>query len=673
MQARILHLAILGILGFLCVPASAELSAPRPQFRGPASVPQVVSIPKKPKVRKSRQKLIEWAKPKWVDVGPMGGSMMITGDDPNSMNNGSSSGLGKGNGSGSGKGSGAGGGGNGSGGGKNGGSGSQGFNEDAAKNGKQVDPGDRSGDGGDKPKQPPTGDKGDAIAYPLWYPMCLFVDSHVTNDVNESIRGQTEMAAKCGVNLVIFPMTVQSNYSMDPDEINKLQQANCNINEKFKVKASSTSICGQHMESPAKMCDAWKDKPKGILDLDVAGCAQVQAAGGSISAETRQRLQQSGGSTLAEFSGGGSAPSIERPDACTAGVVAHESQGHSQFGQPNGSVDGNGIGTDPPGTQANGGPEGGGSFDGWTGLGCQHMRENSFANDGKWKYNPARKNYFKMEMDPARQWDLKAGRKLFGNPDAPDGGKDTPPPMTAGPDSPPMDPKKSPPGVTPESPQRVGNADISKPDAPQSKHKKKLGVQTPQDIANNVLAQSGTSTPPTIPNIDDKPLNDPKLLPPVLEQSGFKGSQSSASIGYNEGASKNSGAAISPESYSNGSSPSMGSVSGAPTAGSLTPGGGASVGYNEGAAKGEAAGSVISSSEVGARVGRSGSGPVTVGGSANSGRDPASMKEDEQDQKKKRPEDRSRRGKGKRQGGGGLRKGKPTIEIYQSGSGFTDF
>ena len=54
---------------------------------------------------------------------------------------------------------------------------------------------------------------------------------------------------------------------------------------------------------------------------------------------TQQPVHTGGGETT-----NGIIPSIERVQACDAKTVGHEALGHSMWGHPNGSADGNGIG-----------------------------------------------------------------------------------------------------------------------------------------------------------------------------------------------------------------------------------------------------------------------------------------------------------------------------------------
>src|SRR5690606_815 len=115
----------------------------------------------------------------------------------------------------------------------------------------------------------------------------------------------------------------------------------CNLPKELAAAGSATALVPWE-DTAARMCDVWKDLPDGsrVPDLDVAGCAQMRS-GTSLTDEQKAKMKGDGSTNSAS---GGVAPSIEVPKGHTAGVVAHEAQGHSQMGKPNGAVHGNGIG-----------------------------------------------------------------------------------------------------------------------------------------------------------------------------------------------------------------------------------------------------------------------------------------------------------------------------------------
>lgn len=661
MKALIRILIAASIIFSLCIPAFGDLilGTPKPmELRSSVILP-----PKKKRPRKSRQKLIDWITPKWVDVD-LDGKNGTSSPEEGGMNGGSGLGTGQGN---SGKGSG----------GKNSGSGGVGFNEDASKNGKQVDPGPKDENTGG-PKTPPGSPpgEGDIVAYDKFYPMCIFIDRDATDEAtgNAAVKGMVDDAAACGVNLVVFAYTVQPLGTDDDVEINKWQQATCNLNEKLAslgVKASSTTVCSASETAASKMCKDFEPVPQfppNTPTKNVAGCAQLQRVAGPENLDNnpsaKARLSALG---TPSYGGSLSAPSIEQKGACDKDTIGHEAQGHSQWGHPNGSGDGKGIGLGDDGK--GGGEAGAGGKGGWDPAGCTQMKMNSYANDGRFKYNRKRQNYYFHDPNPkVRLQDMK---KLFGPEDIPgDPGPDTPPPLLAGRDYPPVEIKQSPPGVRPDPPSRIAQAEQSKSKAPESKHKRKPGVVTMQDAVNLLLANSSTSTPKRVPPLEDSPLNDPTVLPPVTERNEFVGSQNFIGVGYNESASKNS--ATFNSTTSSGDLQSAGSFLSSSSS-TTSSSNGMGVGYNEAASK---SGESVSVSEVGSRSTRSGtstSSTSSLKGTASADREPAGFEEDEEGvRRKKRPEDRLRRGKGKRKGGGALRKGKAkTIEIYQS-SGFVD-
>lgn len=295
------------------------------------------------------------------------------------------------------------------------------FDDNAAKGGVGKAPEPKvGGRGGKPPSGDGSGDGGGGTAFAKWYPLCLFIDAS-EGDVNNTVKGVVDMAAGCGVNLVVWPITVKSNYPNSSSTINKMAQNACNIVSAGISQKASVSTCVRFADTAGEMCgDPPEKRPS------TAGCAQLGSGSGSDKGMIA-RMQGSG-----HFGGqseeGQAVPSIERAGACTPSIVAHESQGHSQFGWPNGSAAGNGIGTPDEGN-AGGGASGGGG-EGWTGIGCAQMRSTALANDGRWKYNPKQTVYYVPQTDPQRQWDLTDPKqKLFPEPkgDPPSEPPSTPP------------------------------------------------------------------------------------------------------------------------------------------------------------------------------------------------------------------------------------------------------
>lgn len=310
----------------------------------------------------------------------------------------------------------------GAGGGGGGGKGSNAFNYNSGGGNRDGEGGggdNASGDGGGerRPREGRGSQSGGAEAFPKWWPMCLFLDESIsTEEGNRTVKGLIDDAAKCKVNLVVFPVTIKANYSDDPDIINKGSQGSCNIVPTLAEKAS-TSVCVHHQYSSDKMCG---DPPTAQNpNPQVAGCAQLQAGAG---ARLRQRYTDpTDAANLAaqanetqEGAAGVAAPSIEDAGQCTKDIVAHEALGHSQMGMPNGESHGKGIGRPLPG-----GAEGTATGD-WTEEGCAEMFQNGFDNsDQRWKYDRNRQNYYTKIEDPAKQWDLLGGGQLFKPPPGP--------------------------------------------------------------------------------------------------------------------------------------------------------------------------------------------------------------------------------------------------------------
>jgi hypothetical protein len=268
--------------------------------------------------------------------------------------------------------------------------------------------------GGEPPKVVEEGG-GQAIAFDKWYPMCLFIDSSQGN-VNGTVKGIVDKAAACGVNLVVWPVTLKTTYANSPDQVNQMAQHACNIVEAGIAPKASVSTCVVYANTADQMCGNF-DQTKEVA----SGCASMPSG---TDANLLQRAKTSGGGEVSGSAGaaGQAVPSIEDSGSCNATTVAHEAQGHSMFGWPNGSAAGMGIG-DPSQTNAGGG----GGGDNWTGLGCARMRETAIPNDGRWKWDPNRKIYYTPASTPEQMWDFQEGRQLFRRPkpQGPDGGGGT--------------------------------------------------------------------------------------------------------------------------------------------------------------------------------------------------------------------------------------------------------
>ncbi len=381
-----------------------------------------------------RQRLMRWIQPQWVDLSTRAfdgskkpGDGNANGDDGSNDSSANNSKNGNRNNSALGSGATLG-----------SLSGAQGGNDGSNKSGN----GDGNADDSDRGGQPPAmggGGGGGSIAFPKWWPACVFIDPKYGNG-NDIIKGAVEIAAKCQVNLVVIPITVlPGSYGPSEKDINAKQKASCNIGSTFGVPNWSTSTINQFPDPPAEMCDVPLDKSKGgpPWDTGVAGCAQL--ASGSKAAGDGQ----SGG-----VGTGGATPSIENAGGANSGVLMHEMIGHSEMGMPNYEEGkkppmtdlGLGIGKENgsakldldkiinslyaaagisriPQTEI---PEVGAvegqdlKGEGFNGIGCGIFFANAYKNDGRWRYDPKQTTYYVKEENPERQWPL--GKPLFGPP-----------------------------------------------------------------------------------------------------------------------------------------------------------------------------------------------------------------------------------------------------------------
>jgi hypothetical protein len=359
---------------------------------------------------------------------------------------------------------------------------------------------------GGKSTPPPMSSGNGTVAFGKWYPMCIFIDPSIKNG-NELVKGQVDNAAKCGVNLAVWAITVKSDYPPNADTINSLQKASCNLKDLLGVKQWSTQVANKYMETPAMMCNAKKGDPP-HWDLDVAGCAQLCSKGG---VSDKFLSGQKAGGYGQGIASDGAVPDILQPNA-SADVGTHEAIGHSQMCWPNydkleGQRDvGLGIGTPPKGSTARldmildslyalakmerpqiaivGAAEGGSLGSSFNGEGCAQFRANAYDNDGTWRYDPQQSYYYVPEPEPERQW--KLGEPLFGKSGQ------------APPDPPPSfqhDPRPDPTELTMVDTAKVDNAGKAKPDdiiEDPSHRKKKLSDVLSE--ARDALTKSLTET-----------------------------------------------------------------------------------------------------------------------------------------------------------------------------------
>ena len=233
--------------------------------------------PKKSRKRRT-DKLLEWVGLDWIDINlgknSTGGVEGKDTQDLKDLMGKLANARGK-NGTGNGKGNGSG--------------ASLKFNDNAPKGGSA---GDQDKEGvGDRGGQPPggggNGPPDESKVFDKYWPVCMFFDPSVDNGTgNAIVKGSVDMAAACGVNLFVVPITVKSNYSDNPDEYNPRQQKSCNM-QSIGISTASTLLVNKWPLAAAKMC---QDKPNANgnqipgedadYDPGIAGCAQVRSGGG---------------------------------------------------------------------------------------------------------------------------------------------------------------------------------------------------------------------------------------------------------------------------------------------------------------------------------------------------------------------------------------------------------
>jgi hypothetical protein len=238
-----------------------------------------------------------------------------------------------------------------------------------------------------------------------WWPICAFLDESISeSEGSASLKGVADAANACGVTIVFWTRTVKTSSwgGSNPDAINKNQVDKCNIPSELAAAASTTALV-PYNDTAAKMCDAKREN--GDWNTDVAGCAQLRS-GSSISKKAEDAMKSNAGGEHLSAASGNVAPSIEVPSGWGAGVVGHESIGHSEMGKMNGTKYGRGIGDDPS--------EGEGSAEtDWTPAGCAVMYAMALDNTQNFIHDPTRQNYYYKPKDPSFYYDIANGPKIF--------------------------------------------------------------------------------------------------------------------------------------------------------------------------------------------------------------------------------------------------------------------
>lgn len=435
----------------------------------------------------------------------------------------------------------------------------------------------------------PNGANPQSKAFNLFYPICLFMDGAVVSKAegNQTIKEMTDdMAKKCGVNLVVFPITVRpGSYDPSPlaaDKNNDLQSAMCNIKGNIpNVTNASTSFCVNSPRMADEMCGSLcdeRDNPdQKVRDANcapefnyrykkgsnVAGCAMVNSKNGSaefdkFKDDLKQRMNQpnpkgdpaidadkkKAEKRYKELEEHGSpsagaaaaiAPSIEDAGQCKPTIVAHESIGHSMMGMPNGTGMGNGIGLLGEGE----GPDG----DGWLEPGCAVIIKNAMVNDGTWRWDPNRQTYYTPPTNPEGMWDFNSGRKLFSSPGAPPPAAGAQPPKIVGggktiiyDDGAAKGQPAGDPGPEPKKSSGSGASAVASSDPTDPRHKKRAA---PAGQGGETNAEKITKAGKGVAGDSDFPeeTSRPRTPPPTGKAKG------TISIVMNDNAAKNIGGA----------------------------------------------------------------------------------------------------------------------------------
>ncbi len=278
------------------------------------------------------------------------------------------------------------------------------FDDNAAKGevGKAPPPspnsaGDISGGGSAAPV-------GEIKAFDRWFPACVFLDPGIPNG-NTMVKGLVDMAAKCGVNLVVFPFYIK-NTPGSSQEINDKARQSCNAIQgmgQFGVNRAASATVVRNPGLAAQMCNT------GNRDRDT--CEELTFSPGET------YLQR------AEMTGRGS----YKNNPTGAGIVARNNAAalatsifREITGLPYGDGGGLNLGSWNEGDASAAGLS---KQDGLSPFGCQQLQNSSYPNtDGKWKWNSAQETYV-VAGEKERMFDL--GKPIFTPPQGPPNGGET--------------------------------------------------------------------------------------------------------------------------------------------------------------------------------------------------------------------------------------------------------
>ncbi len=247
-----------------------------------------------------------------------------------------------------------------------------------------------------------TGSRGKAKPFKKWYPLCLFFDPSVKN-ANQITKGLTDMAAKCSVNLITYPVFISNSGGNIATLMSKAKEK-CNATDGFGQlginRASAVLVTGD-TKLPLQMCNA-----SGASAKDISHCGQM---GWNVGDSLEGRLSPTG-----RWGGFASGMAFGVVAAKTVEGVAAV-LGQTILGLPPGYGAGNGTGQDDEGyASAGSSPE-----PGWSKYGCDKFQETAFDNkNNRWKYLEDQK-FYAVRSPMGKLYDLLGGKALFNKPKAP--------------------------------------------------------------------------------------------------------------------------------------------------------------------------------------------------------------------------------------------------------------
>lgn len=148
--------------------------------------------------------------------------------------------------------------------------------DDSQKKKRTVEAGqyDRNSEGGAPGHKGPaskvTGARGKPVAFDKWYPVCLFFDA--VGNANQITKDLTDMAAKCGVNLITYPVFV-TGVSAAVGALKAAAKSKCNATDgfgRFGVNRGSVVLVTGNTNLPRQLCNA-----PGASAADIPHCGEM--------------------------------------------------------------------------------------------------------------------------------------------------------------------------------------------------------------------------------------------------------------------------------------------------------------------------------------------------------------------------------------------------------------